>query len=199
MDEKLSNAVQWVEDHNIIMPQYPEELDWLWDQVYNLRPSVIVEIGSMEGGSFYVLSHACNDGSLVISIELPYGDGNSAEKLMMVNEQLKAEGYDSKVILGDSKSSEVLDELKNILNGRSIDFLFIDGDHTYEGVKSDWNNYSQFLREKSLVGFHDLMDPPYIPEDQAFQVFNELKPYYVCQEKIVKWGVGVLLYEKGKL
>jgi len=37
----------------------------------------------------------------------------------------------------------------------SLDLLFIDGDHSYKGVKSDWDAYSRFLRSGSLVVFHD--------------------------------------------
>ena len=37
----------------------------------------------------------------------------------------------------------------------SLDFLFIDGDHSYEGVKADWEAYKKFLRRGSTVVFHD--------------------------------------------
>ena len=36
-----------------------------------------------------------------------------------------------------------------------LDLLFIDGDHSYRGVKSDWDTYSSFLGPDSLVVFHD--------------------------------------------
>ena len=36
-----------------------------------------------------------------------------------------------------------------------IDFLFIDGDHHYEGVKKDWDLYSPLLKSGSIVDFHD--------------------------------------------
>ena len=35
------------------------------------------------------------------------------------------------------------------------DLLFIDGDHSYEGVKTDWNVYKGFLKAGSIVVFHD--------------------------------------------
>ena len=38
---------------------------------------------------------------------------------------------------------------------KSIDLLFIDGDHSYAGVKSDWNSYKTFLKAGSIVVFHD--------------------------------------------
>ena len=37
----------------------------------------------------------------------------------------------------------------------SLDLLFIDGDHSYEGVKADWDAYNRFLKPGTLVVFHD--------------------------------------------
>jgi hypothetical protein len=36
-----------------------------------------------------------------------------------------------------------------------IDFLFIDGDHTYEGVKKDFDLYSTILSENGVIIIHD--------------------------------------------
>lgn len=36
-----------------------------------------------------------------------------------------------------------------------VDLLFIDGDHSYEGVKSDWKAYRRFLKTNSVVILHD--------------------------------------------
>lgn len=37
----------------------------------------------------------------------------------------------------------------------SLDLLFIDGDHSYKGVKADWDAYKKFLKSGSIVVFHD--------------------------------------------
>ena len=36
-----------------------------------------------------------------------------------------------------------------------IDFLFIDGDHSYEGVKKDFELYSTILSDKGIIMLHD--------------------------------------------
>jgi predicted O-methyltransferase YrrM len=36
-----------------------------------------------------------------------------------------------------------------------IDLLFIDADHSYKGVSSDWRNWSPFVRKGGLIVFHD--------------------------------------------
>ena len=39
--------------------------------------------------------------------------------------------------------------------GKAVDFLLIDGDHSYEGVKRDWENFSGLLNTDAFVAFHD--------------------------------------------
>jgi hypothetical protein len=36
-----------------------------------------------------------------------------------------------------------------------IDFLFIDGDHSYEGVKTDFELYSKLLSDQGIIAIHD--------------------------------------------
>jgi len=57
-------------------------------------------------------------------------------------------------VLGDSSSLETYDKLIKLLKGRQIDLLFIDGNHTYEGVKKDYGLYAPLT--KHLVAFHDV-------------------------------------------
>jgi predicted O-methyltransferase YrrM len=50
-------------------------------------------------------------------------------------------------------SSEVAQRVASCIS--HVDLLFIDGDHSYDGVKADWNAYSPFLKPGSVVVFHD--------------------------------------------
>lgn len=68
-------------------------------------------------------------------------------------------------ILGDSADLKTVDKLKEMLNGRQIDLLFIDGNHTYEGVASDYVIYGTLT--KHLIAFHDVFS---VLEDRALGV-----------------------------
>ncbi len=84
----------------------------------------------------------------------------------------------------DSHQTSTIDELKKILNDEPLDFLFIDGDHSYEGVKADFENYSPLVKPGGLIAFHDIVDND---KDKSFgtQIFwRELKEKYSHQEFI---------------
>ncbi|HVA65665.1 MAG TPA: class I SAM-dependent methyltransferase [Elusimicrobiota bacterium] len=61
----------------------------------------------------------------------------------------------------DSHKPETLAKVKRILGTRQIDFLFIDADHSYEGVKKDYGLYSPLVAPGGLIAFHDIV-PSYL-------------------------------------
>jgi predicted O-methyltransferase YrrM len=50
-----------------------------------------------------------------------------------------------------STSNDALDQLK----GLKFDFIYIDGLHTYDGVKTDIQNYLPLVKEGGVIGGHD--------------------------------------------
>lgn len=77
-----------------------------------------------------------------------------------------------------------------------VDILFIDGDHTYEGVKADYNNYKDLVRTGGVIIFHDIA---YEKDSVYFGVkplWEELKKEYPKYEEFVtnpaERGIGVL-------
>ena len=126
--------------------------------------SVAVEIGSYLGASSCFISKGLNQTSKLYCIDtwgnhaMSYGDedtgdNNLTEKDTYVEFRKNTEKYRSKIIELRGWSTEVIKEL--IDQEKKIDFLFIDGDHNYEGVKADWNLYSPLLTRGSLIAFHD--------------------------------------------
>jgi predicted O-methyltransferase YrrM len=41
-----------------------------------------------------------------------------------------------------------------------LDFVFIDGDHTYEGVRTDWDDWHGYVQPEGILAFHDVVEAP---------------------------------------
>jgi hypothetical protein len=71
--------------------------------------------------------------------------------------------YPSSILLnGSSNDPSILSSFKNDLKTNTkekfLDVLFIDGDHRYECVLSDWINYHKFVKKNGIVAFHDIVN-----------------------------------------
>lgn len=113
-----------------------------------------LEIGARHGDTFYDVMSALPVGSKGVALDLPggmWGTEKSKQPLVGAIEDLCAEGYDVKAIFGDSRSSSVR---QLVMIDGPYDAILIDGDHRYDGVKADWQNYH---RMAPLVAFHDIV------------------------------------------
>ena len=59
------------------------------------------------------------------------------------------------LIWGDSKSASTVECLREHLNEEKVDLLLIDGEHTFEAVVSDFENYRHFVRKGGWIVFDD--------------------------------------------
>ena len=90
----------------------------------------------------------------------------------------------------DSHDPATLATLRRTLDGRRIDFLFVDGDHSYEGVRRDFELYTPFVRSGGIVALHDIASP-IAPGVARF--WEELKGAYETDERIASdLGIGVV-------
>jgi predicted O-methyltransferase YrrM len=60
-------------------------------------------------------------------------------------------------IRANSHELNTFRKVKALLGTRMIDFLFLDGDHTYNGVKSDFEMYSSLVKKGGIIAFHDII------------------------------------------
>jgi cephalosporin hydroxylase len=65
-------------------------------------------------------------------------------------------------IQGSSHDLNVFNKLSNHIN--EIDILFIDGDHSFDGVTKDFEIYSKLVKNGGYIIFDDYNDYQYSPE-----------------------------------
>jgi len=118
----------------------------------------IVEIGSYLGASASFLAAGLrNESDKVFCIDTWENDAMSEGQRDTYAEFLdNIADYRERIapLKGWSHDASVLDEVRAKV-GR-IDLLFIDGDHSHEGVLRDWQLYSPFLAPGSIVAMHDI-------------------------------------------
>jgi hypothetical protein len=121
---------------------------------YNVK---YVEIGCYGGASAALVLQRPN--TSVISIDL----GNPIPMEIAVNNvnKLNVHKNSYKYIKGSSHSEETKEMLLTQLS--EIDVLFIDGDHSVNGVKKDFEIYEKFVKLGGYVVFDDYNDHRHSP------------------------------------
>jgi len=158
----LADAKERKEGWSIYPPQDPAEFEALCG-ILRARDDItsILEVGSRHGRSLVRLAEACLPSlRSVSSIDLPggaWGAEGSGTSLMAAVEMLSARVPDAQVFFGDSHSMEAASWAR--ARG-PFDLLFLDGDHSYGGVRSDWDEYSAMVAPGGLVALHDIAGDP---------------------------------------
>jgi cephalosporin hydroxylase len=187
-------------------------LNFIWisqiiDEIKNLllildkvKPKVVLEIGTARGGTLFLFSYIAHEEATLISVVLY----QTVEKRILFR-YIKKGKQKIFLIQGDSHNIETLKKIKAILKDNKVDFLFIDGDHSYEGVKKDFEMYSPLVRKGGIIAFHDII-PDYYTRygiktsswaGEVYKFWNEIKGKYEHLE-IVKdrnqdaCGIGAL-------
>jgi|18_taG_2_1085343.scaffolds.fasta_scaffold35413_2 predicted O-methyltransferase YrrM len=124
--------------------QHSNEAILLWTLARNIS-GIIVEIGVAFGGTSLLLA-AASPKSKVYGIDRKIRLQFDDVKLEMKN--LNINNYT--LIEDDSTTLNIKDYI-----GDNIDFLFIDGNHSFEGCNNDIKHWWSYVRMNGLVAFHD--------------------------------------------
>ena len=127
---------------------------------HSLKVENFIEIGTDKGGTFALWSKLSGDG-LKISVDLPHAEFGTNFNLQERNLFLSKLGNNVHLIQGSSHENSTQKKVDEILQGKKVDFLFIDGDHTYLGAKCDYLMYKDFVRPGGWIAFHDIKDTEY--------------------------------------
>lgn len=131
-----------------------DEAAHLYRAACDLGPATIVEIGRFRGGSTLVLATAMDAGSRLHSYDLLEPDPGLVDALGRYGLSRRVQ-----LEVGDSRTLPPPD--------RPCELAFVDGDHTYEGVRADYERWKDLLAPRGHLLFHDAVDrPPYGSYDE---------------------------------
>jgi cephalosporin hydroxylase len=159
------------------------------------QPKYVCEIGTANGGTNFLLSQALSSTKFMLGIDLYV---KNKAKLCYFSKH-----YQQLVFVdGSSYHPQTVEKVENILNGKKLDLLFIDGDHTYEGVKKDFLNYRHLVREGGIITLHDIVPDYYTRYGQQtgrwvgevpkfWSKIKSLYPFYEFIEDPEQDGLGI--------
>lgn len=184
---------------NIKPGQVKEEILGLLKILKNKQPQNILEIGTANGGTFYLFARIAHPQATLISVDLPGGPfgGSYPECKTPLYKSFAGSQQKIYLIRADSVQKTTIDKVKEILDNSKLDLLFIDGDHTYEGVKKDFEIYSQFVKKGGVIAFHDIVPHPLGTGCEVNKFWKEIRERYQFEELVKSWeqgwgGIGVI-------
>ena len=117
-----------------------------------------VEIGCYAGGSACLLLQRKNTNVISIDLGTPINPSIVSENVNKLNKHNNKYNY----IQGSSHDLNVFNKLNDYIN--EIDILFIDGDHSFNGVIKDFEMYSTLVKSGGYIIFDDYNDYQYSPD-----------------------------------
>lgn len=164
------------EAFQLYMPQVRSEItqltDFIQTDILDKRENDpfyqynILEIGTKFGGTFY-LWNKLNELTNGMNVSVDFSDGGLhggiSEEEMDKRDLWFSERFDNcHFIRGDSHELATHFKVRDLICPNkswreTIDFLFIDGDHSYKGVAQDFKDYSPFVKKGGIICFHDIV------------------------------------------
>lgn len=175
-------------NYRLIAPyQDREELHLVAEKVAASDPDIVLEIGTGRGGTLYVWArHLC--ASRIITVDYSLQTSKMAVLFDAFSPTTSIEfvrGY----------SQNVAPDVRAAVGDEAVDFLFLDGDPTYEGVKREFELYAPLVAEGGVIAVHDIVEDHPNVDEEKHRFWSELVEEYETEELVVsgerrKRGVG---------
>ncbi|HET8626083.1 MAG TPA: class I SAM-dependent methyltransferase [Thermomicrobiales bacterium] len=184
---------------SLIVPSRVASSGWLEHTPFGLqiidllRPRVLVELGTYTGVSYCSFCQAvravgCD--TRCYAIDTWQGDPQTGHYGVEVLQDLRAHHDPLYGSFSQLVQSSFDDELSHFSDG-SIDLLHIDGHHTYESVKHDFESWLPKMSSHGVILLHDTN----VREGDfgVWQLWEEQKPHYPHFEFVHSHGLGLLV------
>lgn len=178
--------------------QKPEEIRVLYELLREERPTNVLEIGLDQAGTLFLWTRAAASDAHLISLDTcPVGRLGGWSPFVFGRGRLGHSSQRVDLLLpANSHADETVRRVKNLLRGDLLDFLFVDGDHSYEGVWDDFGTYAPLVRPGGLVAFHDISPRTTVDTEGVARFWREFAADHVTTQIVAPGsdGFGIGLY-----
>jgi len=174
-----------------------EHLPFAFWLIENLRPGTVVELGVYNGTSYFSFCQAIDRLDLStksFAIDTWQGDEHAGFYSDAVYDKVNSYNKDHYAKFSTLIRS-TFDEARRYFEDGTVDLLHIDGLHTYEAVKHDFETWLPALSPNAIVVFHDINVRE--REFGVFRFWNELKAKYDHFEFDFGSGLGIIALGTG--
>lgn len=181
--------------------QVENEIVPFLNYVADHNPTVIGEIGLKHGGNSFLFLRRLQNVRLYLGMDLVLENINKLKFYRRANQKMH-------ILEGNSQLPDVVGRAKRHLGDQRFDFLFIDGDHEYDGVLEDLIQWYSLVKPGGLIAFHDI-----VPDQETrtgvkdessrlwgggvHKLWANIKPHFKHKEFVDNWeqggfGIGVI-------
>ena len=157
--------------------QVDTELVRLADWAAACAPRNVVEIGTASGATLLMWARVAT--GRVISIDLPggiHGGGYAAARGRLLERFAHDRpGVSIHLLRASSHEESTKQRVRQLLQGESVDVLFIDGDHRLAGVRRDYELWKDCVRPGGHIVFHDIVPHQTLPDCQVDVLWRALR------------------------
>ena len=199
LNKQILNALDFEPKRLVFPDSWIRHIPFAYFMVTVLRPNLIVELGVHSGNSFCAFCQGVEENNLqtkCYGIDTFAGETHSGfydESIFIDISSFVKEYFGGFAYLIRGAFDENVDQFKD----KSIDLLHIDGLHTYEAVRHDFETWLPKVSEDGVILFHDIQVK--CEDFGVWRLWGEIKEKYsLTYEFCYGYGLGVLcLRENG--
>jgi hypothetical protein len=162
------------------------------DLIATLRPSLLVELGTHYGESYFGMCQAVQETAvscMCYAIDTWEGDAHAGYFDESVFDEVNR--YNEENYASFSKLLRTtFDAAQHGFGDGTVDLLHIDGLHTYDAVRDDFDAWFPKVRPGGVVLIHDIAARHV--DFQVWKLWEELAPRFPHLDFTHSWGLGVL-------
>lgn len=167
-------------------------VSFVHDLIAALRPSILVELGTHYGESYFAMCQAIHENAVSCvsyAVDSWVGDKHAKRYDESVFEEVNRYNEENYASFSKLLRTSFDQALRNFAD-ESIDLLHIDGLHTYEAVRHDFDNWIPKVRPGGVVLLHDTIARHL--DFGVWKLWQEVSAEYPHLEFTHSWGLGVL-------